>query len=68
MRLPVKTRVSGSIPTGMLKYVLLLDTGMDYDVDIETPPDIQMMVFSPTYFLPISEYHMSMSDVGYRRH
>ncbi len=68
MRLPVKTGVSGSNPTGMLKYVMLLDTGMDHDVDIETPPDIQMMVFSPTYFLLISEYHMSMSDVGYRRH
>jgi hypothetical protein len=27
-----------------------------------------MTVFSPTYFLPISEKQMSMSDVGYRRY
>ncbi len=30
--------------------------------------NIGMRGFSPTYFVPISEYEMSMSDVGYRRH
>jgi hypothetical protein len=30
--------------------------------------DIGMTFFSPTYLSPISEYQMSMSDVGYRLH
>jgi hypothetical protein len=30
--------------------------------------DIRIKGFSPTFFVPISEWEMSMSNVGYRRH
>ncbi len=57
-----QTRVWSSSAPDMINIFWISDIVIDSDVDIG------MTVCSPTYFHPISEYQISMSDVGYRRH